>query len=95
VQAEAYLLEYAATLAPHRATRRVAAEYLAWCAPLNPKIPLNFIRDRNCFQSTTPRVLPGDLPWVKGVQAASKMEINVKTTSGSLVPQVPFAHAKG
>ena len=33
VQAEAYLLEYVSTLAPHRATRRVAAEYLAWCTP--------------------------------------------------------------
>jgi len=30
-QVEAYLLEYVAALAPHRATSRVAAEYLAWC----------------------------------------------------------------
>lgn len=30
-QVEAYLLEYAATLAPHKTTCRSAAEYLAWC----------------------------------------------------------------
>lgn len=30
LQVEAYLLEYVAALAPHRATSRVAAEYLAW-----------------------------------------------------------------
>ncbi len=29
-QVEAYLLEYVAALAPHRASSRIAAEYLAW-----------------------------------------------------------------